>query len=868
MTEIPGKTYFYKIKLSVYLGLLCALAGSTTRVLYFVLNESYSTSELQKVALYFVQYQLNKFGLIAFVVSLAFAGVWLLFAKLEGLALSALVAAIGMLPIFYFVNRRFLPGLHEPGSIGGNLILLLVSVSVTFAIYLRLFQDTRILHKVYSSIVFGALVLVFVGVNGFAYTKPAHSRLQPAPKKMGKDFFELFEFSSDGLSHLSPAVAERDPDATQAQFLNHFMTRSETTTEEIRERVKRLYPDSSVIIASANAVLSREFTLWDVKRKLPDKIDWYRNPTDDKIWLYALNEFEWMWDVAAAYVLTGDEKYARDFSALMQGFFEQVSLPKWKNEKDPVWRLIGAGLRMSDSWVDAFYAFLPSKSVSPELKIQLLAAIHDHAQFLSYFRSPRRNHLIQESYGLLKVGTMFPEFKMARQWRHLAVERLDREVTQDVYEDGGYTEGSIFYHRYVVRLLQTISDFAQNHDVALTANFNRQLERMYEFLLYTVRPDGRMPQVNDGFSGKVLRPLFHEPARQFSRAEFEYFATDGESGLRPSKTSVAFPYTGFYVMRSGWTKKARYCLVDAGLFGSAHGHEDKLSFELHAYGSPFIVEAGTFTYVYNQWHKYFESSFAHNTVVVDGKSQLRMPRKDEWASDPHAPLPNKWLTTPDFDYLEATYENGYGNVKERIDHRVKHTRRILFVKPDYWVLWDVLTGKGNHEYAQLFHFMPMPLEISDENKSVVSNNPEGANLLLFPLFADQVSVTRVAGSENPIQGWISPKYGEKMAAPVIIYRKKGKVPEAFLDVMLPFPDRQKIESVGVSSVPVTMKDRVVDKAKAVAVKIVTSEWTDFILLAPEVAGSKTFAGFTTSKKLFYRRMRPTGELLKEFSSDL
>ncbi|RMF60350.1 MAG: hypothetical protein D6743_15085 [Calditrichaeota bacterium] len=650
-------------------------------------------------------------------------------------------------------------------------------------------------------------------------------------------------------------------------MLDYFSHRTPAVRREIRERIAKLYPDTTEIISRADAILRREFTLWDVTKTLPREIDWYKNPTRDKVWLFALNEFEWLWDVVAAYVLTGDEKYARDFEEIMENFLDRVPTIPWKNERDPVWRLIGAGLRMSGSWVDAFYVFLPSRTVKPETKLRMLSAIYYHAQFLEHFRSPSLNHLIQESYGLLKVGAMFPEFRMASTWVEIAVKRLDWDVTVDVYPDGGYTEASTFYHRYVIRLLQTILEFSEGHNVTLTQNFYRQLEKMYDFLLYTARPDGRMPQVNDGFHAKVLRKLFRRPAAQFQRQDYVYFATDGKQGTAPDKISAAFPYTGLYVMRSDWSHGARYLLFDGGLFGSAHGHEDKLSFELFAYGRPFILEAGTYTYVYNKWHKYFESSFAHNTVVVDGKSQLRFFDKKRWVTQPHRPLPNTWISNDDIDFIESRYDRGYGNVKEKIDGSVSHTRRLLFVKPDYWVLWDVLKGKGKHRYEQLFHFAPLRLRVL-ENKAVVTKNQGAANLLLYPLFTHGLAVRQEIGAENPIQGWISPKYGEKEPAPAVVYSKKGPVPETFADLLFPLRPGESPENISVTALPLFQDGEALPETEGLAIKVTTPRGEDYIMIAPGHRGRKTFAGFVSTGEVLVVRTTRDGKVEKRSETNL
>ena len=79
-------------------------------------------------------------------------------------------------------------------------------------------------------------------------------------------------------------------------------------------------------------------------------------------------------------------------------------------------------------------------------------------------------------------------------------------------------------------------------------------------------------------------------------------------------------------MRSDWetAPNARYLLFDAGPYGGYHGHEDKLNLEMYAYGQTFIVDPGCHNYdEADPYRAHFVSSHAHNTLLVDGKSQIR-----------------------------------------------------------------------------------------------------------------------------------------------------------------------------------------------------------------------------------------------------
>ena len=855
-----------KIKLSLYNGLLFGVIAGSLKALHFIIVDSYSSYELQKFGIYILKYNLNTFVLWTLLGSLIFAIIWIVFDSFEGLSVSGLAVILIFIPIGYFLNKNFLPSFKEVESIIGNCVLSVIAITIFIVLYRKVTRNLKYLERLYSKIVYFALIIVIVIINFFDYFKPDYKRLASAPKKYGKEYLSFFEFSED-KKNVNNSTNGALNISNKKEFLQKFHPKVEKVREEILVMMEGNKDIHDTVISLADAILNREFTIWGITKQLDEKINWYKNPTTDDVWLRTLNELEWIKHITAAYVLTKDEKYAKDYNRIMESWFEQITMIEWKDESNPVWRLIGAGLRLSDSLINSFFIFLPSKNVNDDLKIKILSTIHDHAQFLSHFRSPRRNHLIQETYGLLKAALLFPEFKMANNWLELANKRFELVFDKDVYPDGGYSEASSFYQFYVVLLMQRILKFADFYDVSLNPIFYIKVEKMYEFLIKITRPDGRFPQINDGFNGKNLEYLFDYPAKRFGREDFEFYASNREYGKAPKETSLALPYTGLYVMRTGWDENANYCIFDGGLFGSAHGHEDMLNFEIFALGKSFIVDPGTYTYVYNSWHKYFQNSVSHNTVLVDGKGQLRHHVKSKWVTDPHSKLPNKWISTHNYDYVEATYRDGYGFNKENIDKSVYHTRRMLFVKPDYWILWDILKGKGEHKFDQLFHFMPMTVEIN-KNKSIITRNDNEANLLIFPLNKEELTVNKIIGSEDPIQGWYANKYGEKEPAPVIIYSKTAIVPTEFIDVIMPIRPGQNSELIQISEIPVTIEDEFHDNNEAIGIRISTQNWTDYLILAPDTKGIKRINQFETKKEIQLVRLDKDGNILLQFDGKL
>lgn len=849
-----------KVAIGLKVGLNAGVVFGIGHLAWFLLSERYLPAEIHPTLINLATQSVNTAALWALAAALVFIVTWIFYDRLEGLCLAGLIAGILFLPIAYFVNKNYLPGFREIKSLVGNGMIGATALAFTFLIF-RLTRNAHYLHRLARTSILVAALLILVGVNGFSFLQPAHQKLQSAPFDP-QALMPLFDSQRLTGEQNDGGEAAVSTDLIKRYFEKKFAAGQ----PELRGRIAEL--DSAKIVAHADSILLRRFTFVGVSKTLPEKIRWRENPTKDFVWLFNLNRQEWLWDLVAAYFLTGDQKYARDFELILSDWFPQNPMMKWKDESDPVWRLIDSSLRLTASWLDALTVFFPSDAISDDLKWKMLASVHDHAQFLMHFRSPGRNHLMQETFGLMAAAAVIPEFKMSEKWLEIAKLRLDRVLTDEIYPDGGYNELSTFYHRFVIRIVQQIADFAELHGVKLTDFFYDRLEQMYEFLMYLSWPDGTMPAMNDGFHAKNMRILYDAPAEIFGRPDFKFFATDAREGTEPLAKSIEFPYSGIYVMRSDWSSDARYMIVDAGLFGSSHGHEDKLSFELFAFGKPFIIESGTYTYVYNRWHHYFESSFAHNTIVVDKRSQLRHASEDNWVSMPPQKQPNVWISKQNFDYLESRYDEGYGNRKEDVLKGITHTRRILFVKPDYWILWDIVDGNGSHSAEQLFHFAAETEVQIDDGKNIRANYPNGPALLISNLGKSELSLSKREGAEDPIQGWVSSEYGSKMAAPVVGIESGGEMPRVFVCVLYPAQDSAEFDQLKIELVPLELDGERLNAAKAVAMQIQNGRTTDVVLISPSVKGEKTSAGIKTRAEFLLQRQMADGQKVDEQILDM
>ncbi|MCG8625105.1 MAG: heparinase II/III-family protein, partial [Proteobacteria bacterium] len=302
-----------------------------------------------------------------------------------------------------------------------------------------------------------------------------------------------------------------------------------------------------------------------------------------------------------------------------------------------------------------------------------------------------------------------------------------------------------------------------------------------EFLAYTIKPDGSYVWTGDSTRGSAF-DYVEIIADSENRPDLKYIASFGERGAPPPRKSSWYAYGGVGVMRSDWGREANYLFFDVGPVGVLHGHEGKLAVEVVAYGRSLVEDLGIHTYATTErdmpFHDFFTASAGHNTVIVDGKSQVRL-KTGPFTID--QPLPNRWYSTATCDFLSGSYSEGYGAAaSDEIDRSVVHRRSVIFVKgrkkgdPEYWIITDNLTGDGIHTCEQLFHLIPVEVSVDRDTKTVQTATPDQPNLAFVPVFTDGLELEVVEGRTEPsLQGWYCGGGPRPTPAPCVTYCRTG-----------------------------------------------------------------------------------------------
>jgi len=473
---------------------------------------------------------------------------------------------------------------------------------------------------------------------------------------------------------------------------------------------------------------------WDLKTYYKDIKYGHRPGVDVKV-PWELSRFQHLAILGQAYWVTDNEKYAKEFVNQINDWIEN-NPPRfgvnWTCTMDVAIRAC--------NWILGYYFFKHSKVVNQQFLLKFLESLYQHGCHIikNLERSGvlTSNHYLSDIVGLVYLGVLIPEFKESKKWKNFGIEELKKEMKKQVYPDGVNFEASTCYHRLVLELFFYATFLViinhknfEEHNFIEVGNeifgekYLRRLYKMFEFILYALKPNGRMPQIGDNDNGRFhiftnrevldMRYLLTLGAIFFKEPEFkikefgfceEALWVFGEKGYKiwqdleenclTNIGSRAFPDAGWYIMRNDKS----HMFISSGPNGQdgngGHCHNDKLNFELCIDGQDIIVDPGTYVYTAEpMWRNKFRSTAYHNTVVIDGKEQNRFDGKNLFGMRNDAEVKiNKWDTNDEMDILIAEH---YGY--KRFSQPIIHEREIKYCKKDKkWEITDKFRGEGEH----------------------------------------------------------------------------------------------------------------------------------------------------------------------------
>ncbi|MFI7385562.1 alginate lyase family protein [Streptomyces sp. NPDC049813] len=354
--------------------------------------------------------------------------------------------------------------------------------------------------------------------------------------------------------------------------------------------------------------------------------------------------------LAAAYAVTGDERYAERVAA---------HLRSWWSGNPPLRGVhwvsgIELGIRLlSWVWVRRLLDGWPGAAALFESNPVAVRQIWHHQRWLAAFPSrgsSANNHVIAEAAGQLAAACAFDWFPESARWRAGALRSLERHLRSNTFPSGLNREQAGEYHGLVLELGLAALAEADAARVPVPTTVRLVLLRMTDALAAVVDDRLRPPRQGDGDDGHGLvvdgagtdrwASLLATGDAVFGRLPWwpEVTGTDVRTPLlaalllpyarngnvtRPARRPDHFADAGLTVLRG---PGGIWCRCDGGPHGflsiAAHAHADALSLEVRHDGIDVLADPGTYCYHGQpEWRRYFRSTLGHNTLELQGRDQ-------------------------------------------------------------------------------------------------------------------------------------------------------------------------------------------------------------------------------------------------------
>jgi len=360
----------------------------------------------------------------------------------------------------------------------------------------------------------------------------------------------------------------------------------------------------------------------------------------------------------------------------------------------------------------------------------------------------------------------------AKKWVGAASDIMKDVLEYDFDPDGAGYEA---YERYFLNvvyhsMIPTLEALRRVTGEDLFSNNNKVLYRTVPFLAYSLQPDrDTLSSIGDSNNGiwpvglcliTAVREFDDPLAAWYIEAlikDGKYWGDNeaiwGVLWAKPASTenpetsgrlSEAIAYnknpqdpvkfgSGHVFLRTGFTGlEDIYLMAQAGEMGGFHGHADKGSYVLDAYGVRFLRDFFTGGYEGSPFFKFHHSGEAHQTVLIDGEGQgaeMITPGADPYyhtkVADVEALEVNKG-----YDYIRLNTKRIYqlNPANASVQRAYRH---IVFVrttpKTGYFVvLDDIQRDSKPHTFSHPFHYDPQQVQAEMSGNKLVLSNPKAS----------------------------------------------------------------------------------------------------------------------------------------------
>jgi hypothetical protein len=420
----------------------------------------------------------------------------------------------------------------------------------------------------------------------------------------------------------------------------------------------------------------------------------------------------------------------------------------------------------------------------------LYNSLQFHHRLLSIenFFKVHSNHGLYQALGQLAASKRFADIdQTSASYFILATNRLSQLISEHFTIDNVHKEHSPGYHYMILGSLIG----ARQTDLITNQEISEHIKTMEKVLTWMIKPNYYIATLGDTDPRKMV--VYTERlAQRFENQALQAIISKGKIGSYPRPGVCAYYSAGYAFARlfaphvQPEFANASYFAQTAGFHSRVHKHADHLSFIWYDKNRDILIDPGRYAYagrtergsdLFNQgfWYSdpkriYCETTRAHNTVEIDGKS---FPRKVK-------PFGSALLYAAEEDGCAVTY-------CEATHFRTIRHNRLLIMGPGRFLLvldWLYDRSGTHHDYRQYFHFAS-EWNVLNENGMISAHHPgeetfPPLDMCVTSLIGTTTLSPVVRGQEEPdLLGWLSDKANSLIPTSCFHFHQYSNEPTSF-----------------------------------------------------------------------------------------
>ena len=371
------------------------------------------------------------------------------------------------------------------------------------------------------------------------------------------------------------------------------------------------------------------------------------------------------------------------------------------------------------------------------------------------------NHQSHGALAILYLAILFPSLPEAPELLKTGLKIINHHVDNAFYNDGGNVEQMFGYYPFMTSVFRDAYLLCKANNVGDPDHSLPLLRKMHFYLSAIAQPDNTVPPINDSYEETVS---FILPTLA---------GIIGFNNLPNLPHSAYFKDSQIGIIRSEINADdSWYINLNAAKLIGSHAHAGRLAVNVWFNNKPILVDSGCCNYDNPLLVEWYRTSKAHNTVIIDGKSDPATSQKEiQWAAKRYTNnVIEQFIVKRDYKFCRMISPE-----TDETNSGVIWTRDIILVWDKYLIIHDCFESENEHNYETVFRFADIEVKPFNSSNNLIIDS--GSKLTLIPIVENNSAEMKIE-MENNYFG----SHAQNIKTPTSIFQlsKKGTLHSTFL----------------------------------------------------------------------------------------